>query len=93
MPGLKESDMRLESLISAQRRAIARLTDEHVKPEHKRRDIRISPSWVDKSIYVTVRGRLDPESEEYGNATAAERFAVSGFHANIGPRGGVKLFK
>ena len=73
--------------------AVTDLIATHVTPGHYMFDLRITPSFAGKHIYVFCYACHCPGTQAYADATSAERHARSGFHVRIGARGGVKHLK
>jgi hypothetical protein len=74
-----------DDLTVTQRKSLNHAIDRKVRPHHEIKTLEITNSRHAGFVYVyCVAGRVGDEG------TAAEFFARSGFHARIGPRGGVK---
>jgi hypothetical protein len=78
-------ELTADSLTAAQRKALDKAIAKGVLRHHEIKKLEITSSIHAGYVYVyCVAGLVGDEG------TAAELFARSGFHACIGPRGGVK---
>ena len=78
-------ELTAEDLTAVQRKALDKAIAKHVRRFHEIKKLDITTSSHAGFVYVyCVAGLTGDEG------TAAELFARSGFHACIGPRGGVK---
>jgi hypothetical protein len=85
--------MTITDLPDAQFLAATNLLKSHVTDGHDVLQLRVTPSFAGKHVYVHCLAGLRPGTHAYDDATAAERFARSGFHVRIGARGAVKHIK
>lgn len=75
-----------DDLNAAQRKAFDKCVNQHIRAHHEIKKLEITNSAHAGFVYVyCVAGLAGDEG------TAAELFARSGFHACIGPRGGIKF--
>jgi hypothetical protein len=82
--------MTIDSLPDAQFLAASNLLKSHIAAGHDVLQLRVTPSYGDRHVYVHCIAGLRPGTHAYDDATTAERFARSGFHVRIGARGAVK---
>ena len=75
----------VDGLTAVQRKALDKATAKTVRSWHEIKKLEITSSSHAGYVYVYCVGGLAGDE-----GTAAELFARSGFHACIGPRGGVK---
>lgn len=85
--------MTIDDLPDTQFLAATNLLASHVAQGHVALVLRVTPSFAGKHVYVYCLAGLRPGTHAYDDATAAERFARSGFHVRIGARGAVKHIK
>lgn len=85
--------MTLDHLPNAQFLAATNLIASHLTAGHDVLQLRVTPSYGGKHVYVFCLAGLRPGTHAYDDATTAERFARSGFHVRIGARGAVKHLK
>ena len=77
--------LQASDLSSSQTKAIKRAISRKVRPRHEIKKLEIDAYADSRYVYVYCVAGL-PGDE----GTAAEIFCRSGFHACIGPRGGIK---
>jgi len=85
--------MTIDHLPDAQFLAATNLLKSHVADGHDVLQLRVTPSFAGKHVYVHCLAGLRPGTHAYDDAAAAERFARSGFHVQIGARGAIKHIK
>ena len=84
--------MNIDHLPDAQFLAATKLLETHVLANHEVIELRVTPSFAGKHVYVyCVAAFIDYGANE--DITTAGRFARSGFHVRIGARGAVKHLK
>lgn len=83
----------IDHLPDAQFLAATNLLRFYVTDGHDVLKLTVTPSFAGKHVYVHCLAGLRPGTHAYDDATAAERFARSGFHARIGARGAITHIK